>query len=51
MEKILLDTSTDCNVMSWDMAKKCGMIQVSPSRVQLSGFGGHGVSVKGEWNC
>ena len=49
--KVLLDTSAACNVISYDMAKRNGMIQMKPSNVQLTGFGGHGVSVKGEWNC
>ena len=49
--KVLLDTGAACNVISYDMAKQNGMIQMKPSNVQLTGFGGHGVIVKGEWSC
>ena len=49
--KVLLDTRVAYDVISYDMAKRNGMIQMRPSNVQLIGFGGHGVSVKGEWSC
>ena len=49
--KVLLDTGAACNVISYDMAKRNGMNQMRPSNVQLTGFGGHGVTVKGEWSC